>query len=99
MRTHVRRRGGGKFSRLRSGGPMEGLGPLIGGQLGVERVPLEFSSENGHHKLTVGDKGQVEVDDVVPFGSESGAPAKLTDIFHPAGTTLTVAKATEASGV
>src|SRR5205823_5921715 len=46
-----------------------------------------------------GDKGQVEVDEVVSFGSESGEPAKLTDIFHPAGTTLTVAKATDASGV
>ena len=34
-----------------------------------------------------------------PFGSESGEPAKLTDIFHPANTTLTVAKARDASGV
>ena len=31
------------------GGPMEALGPLVGEQLGVERVPMEFSSENGHH--------------------------------------------------
>src|SRR2546430_10411024 len=81
------------------GGPMEAVGTLVGEQLGVERVPMELSTENGHHKLTVGDKGQVEVDEVVSFGSESGEPAELTDIFHPAGTTLTVAKATEASGV
>jgi hypothetical protein len=81
------------------GGPMEALGPLIGQQLGVERVAMEFSSEDGHHKLTVGDLGQVEVDDVVPFGSESGEPAKLADVFHPAGSTLTISKATEASGL
>jgi hypothetical protein len=81
------------------GGPMEALGPLVGEQLGVERVPMAFSSENGHHKLTVGDKGQVEVDDVVPFGVESGEPSKMTDVFHPAGTTLTVSKATDASGL
>ena len=81
------------------GGPMEALAPLIGEQLGVERVPMEFSSENGHHKLTVGDKGQVEVNDVVPFGVETGEPVKLTDAFHPAASTLTVAKATEASGI
>lgn len=81
------------------GGPMEALGPLVGEQLGVERVPMEFSSENGHHKLTVGDKGQLEVEDVVSFGSESGEPAKLTDIFHPAASTLTIAKATDASGL
>src|SRR5919197_3522689 len=81
------------------GGPMEALGPLIGEQLGVERVPMNFSSENGHHKLTVGDMGQIEVDDVVPFGSESGEAAKLTGVFHPASSTLTISKATEASGL
>jgi hypothetical protein len=81
------------------GGPMAALGPLVGELLGVERVPMEFSSENGHHKVTVGDTGQVEVDDVVPFGSESGDPAQLANIFHPAGSTLTIAKATEASGL
>lgn len=81
------------------GGPMEALGPLVSEQLGVERVPLEFSSDGGHHKLTVGDKGQLEVEDVVSFGSESGEPAKLTNVFHPAGSTLTVAKASDASGL
>jgi hypothetical protein len=30
---------------------------------------------------------------------ESGEPSKLADIFHPAGTTLTIAKATNASGI
>jgi hypothetical protein len=81
------------------GGPMEALGPLVGEQLGAERLPMEVSSENGHHKLTVGDRGSVEVEDVVSFGSESGEPAELTNIFHPAGSTLTVAKATDTSGL
>jgi hypothetical protein len=31
---------------------------------------------------------------VVPFGVETGQPAKLTGIFHPAGNELTVAHAT-----
>jgi hypothetical protein len=30
----------------------------------------------------------------VPFGSPTGEPAKLTGIFHPAGSELTVAQAT-----
>jgi hypothetical protein len=81
------------------GGPMEALGGLIGEQLGVERVPMEFTSDNGHHKLTVGDKGTVEVDEVVSFGNEGGEPAAMTNIFHPAGSTLTVAKATDSSGM
>ena len=35
-----------------------------------------------------------EIEDVVPFGVETGQPAKLTGIFHPAGSELTVARAT-----
>ena len=76
------------------GGPMEALGPLVGEQLGVERVPMELSEENGHHKLTLGDKGQVEVDEVVSFGSESGEPVRLSGIFHPAASEMNIAKAT-----
>jgi hypothetical protein len=72
------------------GGPMEALGPLVGENLGMERIPMEFSRENGSHRLKLGD-GQVAADDIVPFGLESGEPAKLTGIFHPAGDTLTVA--------
>lgn len=79
------------------GGPMEALGPLLGEQLGLERVPMEFSSENGHHSLTIGDQGRLDVEDVVPFGVESGEPAKLADVFHPAGSTLTISKATDES--
>jgi hypothetical protein len=79
------------------GGPMEALGPLVGEQLGLERVPMEFSSENGRHTLTLGDKGRLDVEDVVPFGSESGEPARLEGVFHPAGSTLTIAKATDES--
>jgi hypothetical protein len=31
----------------------------------------------------------------VPFGKENGEPARLDRIFHPAGETLTIARATE----
>jgi hypothetical protein len=81
------------------GGPMEALGPLVSEPLGVERVPLAFSSEGGHHKLTVGDASELEVVDVVPFGSQSGEPSRLEGVFHPAGSTLTIAKAGESSSL
>jgi hypothetical protein len=81
------------------GGPMEALGGLISEQLGVERVPLEFSSSDGRHTLRVGDHGQASVEDVVPFGVENGQPAELSGIFHPVGSQLTIAKAAEDSGV
>jgi hypothetical protein len=81
------------------GGPMEALGGLVGEVLGVERVALEFSSENGHHSLRAGDHGQAAVEDVVPFGVEDGHAVQLTGVFHPAGSELTIAKAEENSAV
>ena len=77
------------------GGPMEALAPLVSEQLGVERVPMELTHENGTHGIKVGDEGEVEVQEVVPFGKENGEPARLSGIFHPAGDDFAVAKATK----
>jgi hypothetical protein len=76
------------------GGPMEALGPLIGEVLGVERPPIDFEEEGLRHRVRIGDATEIEVEDIVPFGIETGEPAKLTGIFHPAGGTLTVGRAT-----
>jgi hypothetical protein len=75
------------------GGPMELLGGLVGEMLGVERVPIEVSSENGVNRAKIGD-GEIAVEDIVPFGVETGEPAKLDDIFHPAGSRFNIAKST-----
>lgn len=87
---------GGVFSGA-LGGPMAALAPLIGESLGVERVPIEFSSEGGRHSVTLGDKGFIEVQDVVPFGVETGEPARLAGIFHPLGSELTISKGGEST--
>jgi hypothetical protein len=79
------------------GGPMAGLGPLVSENLGVERVPMEFSSEGGSHKITLGDKGGMVVEDVVPFGVETGEPGRLVGIFHPANSDLTIGQAKESA--
>jgi hypothetical protein len=86
---------GGVFSGA-LGGPMEALGPLIGENLGLERAPIEFREEGLRHSVKIGDAVDIEVEDVVPFGVESGQPAKLTGIFHPVGSELTVSRATRA---
>jgi hypothetical protein len=78
------------------GGPMEALGPLIGEQLGVERVPIEFSESNGTHSVRIGDSVDIEVEDVIPFGKENGEPVRLEGVFHPANSTLTIGKAQRA---
>jgi len=77
------------------GGPMEALGPLVTEQLGVDRVAMEVSHENGTHRIKVGDDGELEVQELVSFGKEDGEPARLKNIFHPAGEDLTIAKATK----
>ena len=79
------------------GGPMEGLVPLIGESLGVERVPIEVREDGLTHSVRIGDAVDFEIEDVVSFGVESGEPARLTGIFHPAGSELTISKATRSS--
>jgi len=87
---------GGVFSGA-LGGPMEALGPLVGENLGVERLPIELSEDGLKHAIKIGDAVDFEIEDVVPFGVETGEPAKITGIFHPAGSELTISRATRSS--
>ncbi|HUY58685.1 MAG TPA: DUF1326 domain-containing protein [Solirubrobacteraceae bacterium] len=84
---------GGVFSGA-LGGPMEALGPLIGENLGVRRAPIAVIEDGLRHSVRIGDDVEIEIEDVVPFGVESGEPARLQGIFHPAGPELTIARAT-----
>src|SRR5437016_3798102 len=84
---------GGVFSGA-LGGPMAALGPLVSENLGVQRAPIQVREDGLRHSVRIGDAVDFEIEDVVPFGVETGQPAKLTGIFHPAGSELTVARAT-----
>ncbi len=84
---------GGVFSGA-LGGPMEALGPLVGENLGIERQPIEVHEDGLTHSVRIGDEVDFEIEDVVPFGVETGEPVKLTGIFHPAGSEFTVSRAT-----
>jgi hypothetical protein len=79
------------------GGPMEALGPLIGENLGVERAPIEVREDGLRHSVRIGEAVDFEIEDVVSFGVESGEPARLTGIFHPAGSELTISRATRSA--
>ena len=87
---------GGVFSGA-LGGPMEALGPLVGENLGVERATIEVREDGVHHAVKIGDSVDFEIEDVVPFGVQTGEPARLTGIFHPAGSELTIAHATRSA--
>jgi hypothetical protein len=76
------------------GGPMAALGPLVGEDLGVERAPIEVRNDGLRHSVRIGDAVDIEIEDVVPLGSDSGEPVRLSGVFHPAGPELTVARAT-----
>jgi len=76
------------------GGPMEGLAPLVGEMLGVERAAIEIVDDGPRHSVRIGDAIDFEIEDIVPFGVETGEPVRLTGMFHPVGSELTAAEAT-----
>jgi len=79
------------------GGPMAGLAPLIGEMLGVEKAPIEIVEDGLSHSVRIGDQIDFEIEDIVPFGIETGQPVKLTGVFHPVGSELTAAEAKRSS--
>jgi hypothetical protein len=70
------------------GGPMAALAPLVG-----ERVPIEVQDDGVRHSVRVGDAIDFEVEDIVPFGVETGEPVRFQGMFHPVGSDLTMAEA------
>ena len=77
----------------RLGGPMAGLAPLVGEVLGVERAAFEVLDDGVRHSVRVGDSIDFEIEDVVPFGIESGEPVRFQGMFHPVASDLTIAEA------
>jgi hypothetical protein len=78
------------------GGPMAALAPLVGENLGVERAEIQYRQDGLRHAVKIGDAVDIEVEDVVPFGAQDGQAVKLSGVFHPAGSELTIARATRA---
>jgi hypothetical protein len=75
------------------GGPMGALAPLVGEVLGVERAAIEMGDDGLLHSVRVGDAIDFEIQDVVPFGVQTGEPVRFHGMFHPVGSDLTMAEA------
>ena len=73
-----------------AGGPMANLAPLIGELLGIERLPIEYSDKGKHHSIKIGDDVAIEVEDFA--AQEGGETTKLSGVFHPSNSTLTIAR-------
>ena len=75
------------------GGPMEALAPLVGEVLGVERAAIEVKDDGLRHTVRVGDAIDFEIEDIVPFGVETGEPVRFDGMVHPVASNLTMAEA------
>jgi hypothetical protein len=75
------------------GGPMATLAPLVGEMLGPVRARIDVEDDGLRHSVRVGDVIDFEIEDVVPFGVETGEPVRFDGMFHPAGSDLTMAEA------
>ncbi len=76
------------------GGPMEALSGLFGENLGVEVAPIEYEDDGRRHRVRIGEFAEIEIEDFVPPQTPEGEVSKLTGVFHPANSTLTMAQAT-----
>jgi len=76
------------------GGPMGALAPLVGEVLGVERASIDVVDDGVRHSVRVGDVIDFEIQDIVPFGIETGQPVRFDGMFHPVAPNLTIAEAT-----
>jgi hypothetical protein len=75
------------------GGPMAGLAPLVGEMLGVERAAIDVQDDGVRHSVRIGDAIDFEIEDIVPFGVETGEPVRFEGMFHPVASDLTIAEA------
>jgi hypothetical protein len=75
------------------GGPMAMLAPLVGEVVGVQRAAIEIDDDGLRHSVRVGDAIDFQIEDIVPFGVESGQPVRFNGMFHPVGSDLTMAEA------
>jgi hypothetical protein len=75
------------------GGPMGALAPLVGEVLGVEKAAIEIDDDGLRHSVKVADTIDFEIEDIVPFGVETGQPIRFNGMFHPVASDLTMAEA------
>jgi hypothetical protein len=75
------------------GGPMAGLAPLVGEVLGVEKAAIDVVDDGLRHSVRIGDAIDFEIEDIVPFGVETGRPVRFDGMFHVAGSDLVMAEA------
>jgi hypothetical protein len=73
------------------GGLWAAVAPLVGEVVGAERAPISYADDGRHHRLTVGQVIDMEIEDWIVPGAEE--VATLTGLTFPVPV-ITVARAT-----
>src|SRR5262245_39084669 len=73
--------------------PMAGVAPLVGEMPGVERAAIEVDDDGVRHRVRIGHVIDFEIEDIVPFGVETGEPVRFQGMSHPVASDLTMAEA------
>jgi hypothetical protein len=68
------------------GGPMEGLGPLVGEMLGMESREIAYADDGREHRVKVGDAVDITAEDFVSPLDPTGAGVKVSGVGFPADT-------------
>lgn len=76
------------------GGPMAMLAPLITEMLGVQTAPIDYVEDGRRHRVRIGDEVDITVEDLLPPQTPEGPVEQRRGRFHPANSTLTIARAT-----
>lgn len=76
-----------------AGGPMAALAPLVGRVAGIERRPIEFTSEGLHRAVRAGDLVDQACEGLAS-GIAPGEAICIDNTVHPVNSRLSLAKAT-----
>lgn len=68
------------------GGPMEGLGPLVGEMLGIESREIGYADDGRAHSVRIGSAVDIAVEDFVSPLDPTGAGVKVSGVGFPADT-------------
>ena len=75
------------------GGPMAMVAPLVGEMLGVKRAQIDVHDDGLRHSVRIGEAIDFEIEDIVPFGVETGQPVRFSGMGHFVASDLTMAQA------
>ena len=59
----------------------------------MQRAVIELTDDGLRHRVRVDDAIDFEIEDIVPFGVDTGRPVRFSGMFHPVASDLTMAEA------